>query len=228
MLETILVEAAINHGFELVKSTDQTIFFSRKSGDSERYLVLKTLFSIKTVDEIHEEVISVLPQTLVIEPSFNKNCDLVLIHQLTNLSDFKKIENKVLELEENPYHFKKYFLYFSDAEERAISGKSFLDFKTVILKMDEFGDYKKNPLDPSFYSVVARTFIKLPFLEVPRSEKSLQTLSDSISASVSEENLQKTFELVSKYKNTQEDAEALVQELLNEELENIKVTNSRV
>lgn len=227
MLKDILIEAATSHSFQIAASSEFTTFLSKKDGMAERYLILKELQILDTIENVHEEVIKELPEKLRSEPSFNKNCDLVIIHKLPELSDFKKIEDTALEFEENPHHFKKYFLYFSEAEERAINSKTFSDFESVILKMDEFEDYKKHPLKPSFYSLAARTFIKLPFLEVPRSQKILQTLPDSISARLSEGGLQPTFDAIQKYTSDQ-NIEQLAQELINEELENIKAANSGI
>lgn len=227
MLSSILNQAARNHGFTTVSSTEDTEFFQRKNGDSERYLILNTLDKICPIDELHEKILSALPESLRVEPSFSKNCDLVLVHRMKNLSDFKSIEPAALAFEENPYHFKKYFLYFSEAEEKLIEGRNYEDFVQIILKMDEFEGYKKNPLKPSFYSVAARIFIKLPFLEVPKSQKTLQSLSDNVAAGVSENSLQSTFLRLTK--NLQnDDIDALVQELINEELENFKAADSGV
>jgi hypothetical protein len=226
MLRNVLIQAAKRHNFELVSSVEQTEFLLRKNGNAERYLVLKTMDNLCSIDELHEEVLKILPLALKVEPSFSKNCDLVLVHKLKKLADFKDIENVALAFEEDPFHFKKYFLYFADAEEKLIVNKSYDDFVSVILKMDEFNDYKKDPLKPSLYSVAARTFIKLPFLEVPKSQKSLQSLEDSVTAVVAENKLQRTFASVKQAKV--EDTETLMQELINEELENFKTTDSGI
>ncbi|MDD4962627.1 MAG: hypothetical protein PHI11_01765 [Gallionella sp.] len=221
MLKKILIEGAQEHSFKLIKSIQDTDFFERKIAGAERYLILKSMDLLDTIENIQSEVLTSIPESFSIEPSFNKNCDLVLIHKLKNLADFKNLENKILTYEENPYHFKKYFLYFSDSEERAIQGKNYNDFFSVVLKMDEFESYKKNPLTPSFYSLAARIFIKLPFLAVPRSKKTLQTLSDDVAAVVAEAGLQQTHSQIASHANTPESADALVKELINEELENI-------
>lgn len=227
MLKNILVEAAISQSFTVVSELDNSIFLARKDGRAERYLIIKKISVLDPIEKIHEQIMLGLPESLRIEPSFNKNCDLVLIHKLESLSDFKKIEDSALEYEEDPYHFKKYFLYFSDAEEKAISGKDFANFSEIILNMAEFADYKKNPLKPSFYSIAARTFIKLPFLAVPRSTKILQALTDSVFARLAEDGLSGTLNTVVKVSNRY-DVELIAQELINEELENIKAANSSI
>lgn len=227
MLSSILIQAAKNHGFTLVNSGMNIEFFQRKNGGAERYLIFKTFNELCSINELHGRVLNALPESLRIEPSFSKNCDLVLVYKLKNLSDFKDIEQAALAFEEDPYHFKKYFLYFSEAEEKLIKGKECEDFVSVILKMDEFDGYKKNPLKPSFYSVAARTFIKLPFLEVPKSQKTLQSLTDNVISIVNENNLKTTFEKISAHAQN-EDIEALIQELISEELENIKAADSGI
>jgi len=221
MLKKILIEAAQRHSFVLINSTRDTDFFERKIAGAERYLILKSLNSLDAIENIQSELLNTIPESFSKEPSFNKNCDLVLIHKLQHLADFKELEYKILTYEENPYHFKKYFLYFSDSEEKAIQGKNYDDFLSVVLKMEEFESYKKNPLMPSFYSLAARVFIKLPFLAVPQSNKTLQTLSDNVIAVVAEAGLQKTHSQIAFRTNTTDNAEALIQELIDEELENI-------
>lgn len=228
MLKRILVEGAIDHGFELVESVRGNDFLKRKIADAERYLILKSLDSLDTIESIQSDLLKSIPDSLSMEPSFNKNCDLVLIHKLQNLADFKTLENIVLTYEEDPYHFKKYFLYFSDYEETALQEKKYADLTSIILKMDEFESYKKNPLTPSLYSLATRVFIKLPFLEVPRSNKTLQTLSDGVTALVAEAGLQTTFNHIASSTNTPDRAEALVQELIDEELENIQATDTGI
>ena len=221
MLKKILIEAAQKHSFVLINSTQDTDFFERKIAGAERYLILNSLNSLDTIENIQSELLNTIPESFSKEPSFNKNCDLVLIYKLQHLADFKELEHKILTYEENPYHFKKYFLYFSDSEETAIQGKNYDDFLSVVLKMDEFESYKKNPLIPSFYSLAARVFIKLPFLAVPQSNKTLQTLSDNVTAVVAEAGLQKIHTQIASHTNTTENVEALIQELIDEELENI-------
>lgn len=227
MFRNILIDAVNAHGFQRVEASEGVDFFRYKKDGAERYLILKALGELCTIDELHGEVLGLLPSSLKIEPSFNKNCDLVLVHRIKTLSEFKRIESAALAFEEDPYHFKKYFLYYAEAEEKLISGKTYSDFLATIFKMDEFSDYKKNPLNPSLYGLAARTLIKLPFLEVPKSQKTLQSLSDIVLSAVSEKNLEKTFGLILS-QTQQADIDVLVKELVREELENIKTANPGV
>ncbi|WP_322840836.1 ABC-three component system middle component 1 [Acinetobacter sp. 263903-1] len=182
--------------------------------------------NLLSVENIHELVNESLPETMQKQPAFKKNCDLIIIYKVDFLSDFNGIEEQVLEIEENPYYFKKYFFYYSDAEEKLLLGKSYEDFKSQIKKMDEFDEYKKDPLKPSFHSLVTRMFIKFPFLEIPKFSKSFQNLTDSVSEKVNANDLVKTYDLIRKYEANNIDE--VLSELLNEELENIKASDSSI
>lgn len=226
MLKKIMHEAVNDSGFILEKSSDNTDFFIKENGEAQRYLIIHVLDQLLSVENIHEIVNESLPETMQKQPAFKKNCDLILIYKVDFLSDFNGIEEQVLEIEENPYYFKKYFFYYSDAEEKLLLGKSYEDFKSQIKKMDEFDEYKKDPLKPSFHSLVTRMFIKFPFLEIPKFSKSFQNLFDSVSEKVNADNLVKTYDLIRKYEENSIDE--VLSELLNEELENIKASDSSI
>jgi len=226
MLKKIMHEAVNDSGFILEKTSDNTDFFIKENGEAQRYLIIHVLDQLLSVENIHELVNESLPETMQKQPAFKKNCDLIIIYKVDFLSDFNGIEEQVLEIEENPYYFKKYFFYYSDAEEKLLLGKSYEDFKSQIKKMDEFDEYKKDPLKPSFHSLVTRMFIKFPFLEIPKFSKSFQNLTDSVSEKVNANDLVKTYDLIRKYEANNIDE--VLSELLNEELENIKASDSSI
>lgn len=219
-------EAVIDSGFILEKSLDNTDFFIKENGEAQRYLIVHVLDQLLSVESIHDLINESLPETLQKHPAFKKNCDLILIYKVDFLNDFNGIEEQILEIEENPYYFKKYFFYYSDAEEKLLLGKNYGDFKSQIKKMDEFDEYKKDPLKPSFHSLVTRMFIKFPFLEIPKFSKSFQNLFDSVSEKVNVENLVKTYDFIGKFEA--DNIDEVIAELLNEELENIKASDSSI
>ncbi len=219
-------EAVIDSGFILEKSLDNTDFFIKENGEAQRYLIVHVLDQLLSVESIHDLINESLPETLQKHPAFKKNCDLILIYKVDFLNDFNGIEEQILEIEENPYYFKKYFFYYSDAEEKLLLGKNYGDFKSQIKKMDEFDEYKKDPLKPSFHSLVTRVFIKFPFLEIPKFSKSFQNLFDSVSEKVNVENLVKTYDFIVKFEA--DNIDEVIAELLNEELENIKASDSSI
>ncbi|EJB5619817.1 Uncharacterised protein [Acinetobacter baumannii] len=226
MLKKIMHEAVKDSGFILEKSSDNTNFFIKENGGAQRYLIVHVLDQLLSVESIHKLINESLPDKMQKQPAFKKNCDLIIIYKVNFLNDFNEIEEQVLEIEENPFYFKKYFFYYSDAEEKLLLGKSYEDFKSQIKKMDEFDEYKKDPLKPSFHSLVTRLFIKFPFLEIPKFSKSFQNLFDSVSEKVNAENLVKTYDLIGKYEA--DSIDEVIAELLSEELENIKASDSSI
>ncbi|WP_119026709.1 ABC-three component system middle component 1, partial [Acinetobacter pittii] len=201
-------------------------FFIKENCEAQRYLIVHVLDQLLSIESIHDLINESLPETLQKHPAFKKNCDLILIYKVDFLNDFNGIEEQILEIEENPYYFKKYFFYYSDAEEKLLLGKNYGDFKSQIKKMDEFDEYKKDPLKPSFHSLVTRVFIKFPFLEIPKFSKSFQNLFDSVSEKVNVENLVKTYDFIGKFEA--DNIDEVIAELLNEELENIKASDSSI
>ncbi|CUB06469.1 ABC-three component system middle component 1 [Marinomonas fungiae] len=214
----IIDEALIDHRFEREKEDETSSFYIRESGESIRFVILHRLDSLATPSELNYKINRSAPESFQNNPAFKKNCDLICIHQIDKLSDFKILEEKIFEIEEDPHHFKKYILYFSDAENSLIRGSSFKEIKEIISDKNQFNNYKDDPLAPTKYSVAAKVFIKLPFIELPFKHSELISLRLQAEESVSEKNLSETYELIKKAnKNNIED---LVQELIKHELEN--------
>lgn len=234
MLKNLLIDGARSNGFdELIAESSYIVFRRGKQAEESRFLIVKELSELGSVDDLHQEILGGIADEIKSEPSFSKNCDLVLVHKINSLKEYKTIENMILTYEENPYHFKKYFLYISELEEEQLKNKSYDDLISVINDTKAFENYKKNPVKedpklPSLYALAARVFIKVPFLQVPRNEHSYVPLDIKVRKVVIEEGFEDTFDVLSKYSNTTEDAESLVQELINEELENLKITDNGV
>ena len=228
MLREILSEAALKHSFIKSNSPNEIGYYSKKDDDSERYLIFFKLNSIISIDEIHEIILQSLPESFSLSPSFNKNCDLILIYRMEKLSEYKEIEKQILGYEENPYHFKKYFLYYISSEEKLLNGKSYIDIEKIISNKSEFTLYKKDPLRPSLYSLAARTFIKLPFLEMPKSESEFIPLAVEAAAAVSEAGAQDIYTTIQKLAAAPDELENILKGLIDNELENIKATNKKL
>ena len=90
----------------------------------------------------------------------------------------------------------------------------------IIADKNLFNAYKEQPLAATQYSVAAKIFIKLPFLELPFNKRELVPLRIQAEEAVSEVGLTKTYESVQKLSNTNVDD--LIKEMINDELANIK------
>ena len=147
---------------------------------------------------------------------------------MEKLSEYKEIEKQILGYEENPYHFKKYFLYYISSEEKLLNGKSYIYLEKIISNKSEFALYKKDPLRPSLYSLAARTFIKLPFLEMPKSESEFIPLAVEAAAAVSEAGAQDIYTTIQKLAAEPDELKHILKGLIDNELENIKATNKKL
>jgi len=104
------------------------------------------------------------------DPALEKNLSLLILHRTSNLLD-PSLKQKVLEIEENPYFFKKNVLYFTQNELDAL-----LKLSTSIIDMDFLGAhisskktftaYKENLNNESWQSLLYRLAIKIPFVKL--------------------------------------------------------------
>jgi len=220
MIIKLIDEALIAQQFVEVLETDTTRFYIREMGAAIRFAILHKLNELTTPAELNATITRLIPEEFSNNPSFKKNCDLIFIYHLDKLADFKSHEEQIFAIEEDPHFFKKYVLYYSDAEEHALEGKTYKDLKMIIADKNLFNVYKEQPLAATQYSVAAKIFIKLPFLELPFNKRELVPLRIQAEEAVSEVGLTKTYESIQKLSNTNVDD--LIKEMINDELANIK------
>lgn len=219
MLNEVIEGALKSDGFEEVSKTDTLTFFKKEQGDYKRYIICYEINDLYDPSAINEYVLNNTPDSLKELASFSKNTDLIIFLRLENLAEFKKIEKEVFEIEEDAFFFKKYVLYFMGQEFDLIKGMSFEEMKGVLSNSQAFSEYKKNPLNPSLYSFVARIFIKLPFLEMPKTKQEIIPINLQVQNLVNELDSDLIFEML---KNITEetDIDALIEMMIENEMEN--------
>lgn len=220
MIIDLIEDALFEHRFEKESESNSSRFYVREEDGAIRFAVLHKLDDFIPPAELNSAIIQSLPEKFLSNPSFKKNCDLICTHHLKMLAEFKKYEEKIFAIEEDPHFFKKYFLYYSDAEEQALQGQSFKDLLAIIANKELFNRYKEQPLTATQYSVAAKIFIKLPFLELPFKRSDLVPLRIQAEGAVTEADLTKTYESIQKLGNTNVDD--LIKEMITDELENIE------
>lgn len=220
MINKIIDQALIAHNFTIEHENDFTRFYKRESVSAIRFVILHTLDELSTPAELNGAINQSAPDSFLSHPTFKKNCDLICIHHLNKLAEFKNHEEQIFAIEEDPHFFKKYILYYSDTEAAAIQDYSFDKLLTTISDKSQFNTYKDDPLAASQYSVAAKIFIKLPFLELPFIKGDLVSLRLQAGEAVAEENLDETYEIIQKF--TSNNIDELVKELIANELENSK------
>jgi len=220
MIIELIDEALIAHEFSKALETDTTRFYIREIDNAIRFAILHKLDGVLAPAELNSEITQAVPDVFLNNPSFKKNCDLVCVHHLSQLSDFKNYEEQIFAIEEDPYFFKKYVFYYSDAEEKALQGQNYEMLKAIIADKELFNQYKEQPLTATQYSVAAKIFIKLPFLELPFQKRDLVPMRLQAEGAVSEAGLTKAYESIQKLTKTNIDD--LIKEMISDELANIK------
>lgn len=218
MINKIIDEALIAHKFTIEHASELTRFYKRESDSAIRFAILHKLDKLSSPAELNAAINQSAPDSFLSHPSFKKNCDLICIHHLNKLAEFKNHEEQIFAIEEDPHFFKKYILYYSDTEEAAIQDYSFDKLVTTISDKNQFSSYKDDPQAATQYSVAAKIFIKLPFLELPFTKGDLVSLRLQAGEAVTEECLDDTYEIIQKF--TSNNIDELVKELIANELEN--------
>lgn len=220
MIKQLIGEALVAHGFLSKRELDTTSFYVRESGSAIRFAVVHTLDDLPDPAELNNRINHLAPEEFLRNPSFKKNCDLICIHRLEFLAEFKDHEEQIFAIEEAPHFYKKYVLYYSIAEESALTNFTYDKLVSVIADKKEFLNYKENPLVATQYSFAAKTFIKLPFLELPSHQGNLVSLRLQAAEAVAEAGLNDTYSIIQKVTN--KNADQIIKEMINNELANIQ------
>ncbi|NIE63135.1 hypothetical protein [Burkholderia sp. Ax-1719] len=226
MIEELLHDAIVNADFSHILD-DESYSFYEKEKEGHRFLILARLESLPSIDDLHKKIFEKIPERFSSHLAFRKNCDLVVIHSLADLSGYDELESIILSYEEDPYHFKKYFLCISKQEKELIEKKESIDLPSILEDQEEFSKYKESPNSPSLYGLVSRIFIKMPFLALPRAEREFVPISVQLDEAVQKANLTGLWRSLSEAP-MDDGLEAFVERMVNEELENIKNSNSGV
>ncbi|GCF90542.1 ABC-three component system middle component 1 [Shewanella sp. M-Br] len=220
MIKQLIDEALVAHNFVCKRELDTTSFYIRESGTAIRFAVIHNLDDLPDPGELNNRINHLAPEKFLRNPSFKKNCDLICIHRLDVLSEFKDHEEEIFAIEEDPHFYKKYVLYYSIAEESVLTDFTYDKLVSVIADKKEFLNYKENPLVATQYSFAAKTFIKLPFLELPSHQGNLVSLRLQAVESVAEAGMNDTYSTIQTV--TDKNADEIIKEMIKNELANIQ------
>ncbi|MCW8276967.1 hypothetical protein IMF27_15840 [Pseudomonas sp. PCH199] len=220
MIIDLIHQALVAHGFSKVQNNDTTGFYVRENDTAIRFAVLHKLDELMKPGDLNAAINQSAPQEFLTDPAFRKNCDLICIHHLDKLAEFKNHEEQIFEIEEDPHFYKKYVLYYSEAEVEAIKKLDFEKLNELISDKSQFNIYKKEPTAATKYSAAVKIFIKLPFLALHINKVELVPLRLQIEEAVAEIDLTKTYGTVQKL--GQINVEDLIKELISDELANIQ------
>jgi len=113
-----------------------------------------------------------------------KNLSMIILWETDGTVPSTELKRAVMQVEENPFFFKKYVLYFARSEHEELvaqlEGRDVLTFfQEQLTSTTFFQEYKKAPFSLSWQSLAYRIAVKLPFLSiVPKDNASLSSLED--------------------------------------------------
>ena len=124
----------------------------------------------------------------------DKNLSMIML--LEDESDSKTLNKLINKIEEDPYYFKKYVLTYTKQQKEKLSkltlNKSIIrEIEEIVSDKEKFSEFKKisgdmSELKNNLYSLISKTFIKLPFLRVPIEKEELTNLSEKIRSQITD------------------------------------------
>lgn len=123
------------------------------------------------VDKVIDQQIDffVKAKEIIQNSAFDKNANLLVLNKVKTISTIKS--ESLLQTEENPYHFKKSILYYTEDELKnlidAIGDSPALSIiESMILTEKIFEQHKSHFDANNFESLVYRMAIKIPFIKI--------------------------------------------------------------
>lgn len=207
-------------GLEEKANTDFKIYALK---EQQNYWVI---VQYDDLDKIIGEQIElfVKAKEVIQEPTFDKNANLLVINKVDSIPNINP--ESLLRIEENPYHFKKNILYYTEEELKNLSdaiGDSMVlsSIESLILTDKIFEQHKMNFDANSFESLVYRIAIKIPFIKIKITQtNNLKSLEDINKKSVDNNQLNDLLEQFF-FSLSDEDFSAMTEEVILEKLKSI-------
>lgn len=147
------------------------------------YLVIDVNISTianNLMDEIIDKIIKIywnidLLKKYGVGSDYKKNTSLIILVKVDSVNDEYELSNKIYDIEESPYFFKRYIILYTEEQKNLIENIEIEDYLNIISNKDNFRNYKKNKkgeenvkneLKPNelIYDIISKLYIKIPFL----------------------------------------------------------------
>lgn len=189
-MDKLIVEIFKSFQFELMNDNldNKNISFivvNQKNTKKEYFLI--TFFdNLDEVLEIQKEIHTRLRKNnknLKLSSDWEKNTTMLIFYKTNAIPMETASYRNILEIEENPYFFKKQILSYTDnqvelyrSEQGAVKHKEFLE--EYVNNIEKYEKFKKSNKDLSenVYALVANLHIKLPFVSLKIIKKQKQNL----------------------------------------------------
>ncbi|MDP3562813.1 MAG: hypothetical protein Q8R83_11625 [Legionellaceae bacterium] len=177
-------------------NTDFKIFVLK---EKKNYWIISQYDGDNINNVLNEQIeLFVKTKEIVQEPTFDKNVNLLILNKVPKPEDVQF--DILLQIEENPYHFKKSVLYYTDEELKNLDlsiGQSnvLTAIETLILNDEIFEQHKTNFDTNLFESLIYRIAIKIPFIKIRITEtNNLKSLEEINKKSIGDNRLNEILE----------------------------------
>lgn len=150
-------------GFTGVEANFFTLF---NYNDKTSYWIVKETETLDFLDK-QDELFIEAKRNAKNNPAFDKNASLLLLYKVSDDSELTEFKKQVMEIEEDPYQFKKQVLIYNESAKDELDNQMFYyGFNELLSNQETFKEYKDNYLESTWQALLYRTAQKLPFVEI--------------------------------------------------------------
>ncbi len=155
----------------VARDTGKGLLFSHKEASSKKSFWLVVSEKEPNSIIVRQSELFVACKTVCQDDALDKNISLLILWETGGKLDHINLSRNVMNVEEDAFFFKKHVLYYSVQEQNALcsamNGKSFSAFmKEHVESKETFKAYKADPHAQCWQSLLYRTVMKLPFVQL--------------------------------------------------------------
>lgn len=173
-MKTIIENIFAKFGFNRIFESGDVHFYENSNDNQQSYFITHFV-SVKELGDYLEgdgisKSLSLFESQKKLKSDVDKNTSLILVLELADISkDFQACKNRILEIEEDEFWFKKYVLLYSlkSIANFISSSDPYTQIKECVLDHSKFALFKDNMFSDIEYFTCMQIFLKFPFLNVP-------------------------------------------------------------
>jgi hypothetical protein len=173
-MKTIIENIFVKFGFNRISNSGDIYFYENSNIHQQSYFITHFV-SMKEMGDYLEgdgisKSLSLFESQKKLKADVDKNTSLIIVLELDDIAkDFQACKNRILEIEEDEFWFKKYVLLYSPKSVASFISSSdpYTQIKECILDNSKFALFKENMFSDIEYFTCLQIFLKFPFLNVP-------------------------------------------------------------
>lgn len=239
MIERVILNILKENGFDgyerLTNDYLKSVIFTyRKDNIKTEFYIVVSIDQKEFIGLDENKIFSDISKSLKESSSYiaevDKNTSLVIcVAKDDKLKSEELLGSKELQIEENPYFFKKYVLSYDARIADDMFGEMLKDYNNstditkyledFITNPEKFRNFKLNPINNETYMLLSKIIMKVPIIpvKIPDSQ-SIRSLANMIQESIVANNLQKAQALVvllSEEQNKENDVDNNISQIIN-------------